>query len=109
MKPRLRTRIVALCLLFPALIPVIADAATVRGRLSHSNGSPATRIQVTVVNAQGVRSSPAYTGTDGMYYLSDIAPGPYRLEVWVYAGGNPAVYQIQVVEPNTDMPEIKVP
>jgi hypothetical protein len=109
MKPSRRTGRIALCLLFLALTAVIADAATVRGRLSHSNGSPATRIQVTVVNAQGVRSSPAYTGTDGMYYLSNIAPGPYRLEVWVYAGGNPAVYQIRVVEPNTEMPEIHVP
>jgi hypothetical protein len=88
----------------------LAQAATVRGRLIRRNTSyPAPGIAVTVINSYGVRCSPAYTGADGMYYLFNIPPGPYYLEIWVYPGGAPMVYQIQVYEPYTDMPQIVVP
>ena len=102
----LRTSVCVLVVLTAGL----ANAATVRGRLIHgSNGYPAAGVAVTVYN-QGVgRSSPAYTGTDGMYYLYNVPPGYYYLEVWIYPGGAPIVYQIQVAEPYTDIPPTGVP
>ena len=109
MKPKSFLLRMALCGFFLVLAAGLAHAATVRGRLIHQNGYPATSIAVTVVNSQGVRCSPAYTGADGMYYLFNIPPGPYYLEVWIYPGGAPAVYQIQVIEPYTDIAQIAVP
>ena len=99
----------ALCGLFLVLAAGLAHAATVRGRLNHQNGYPAGGIAVTLLNAQGGRFSPAYTGGDGMYYFFNIRPGVYNLEVWIYPGGAPAVYRIQVFEPSTDIAQIVVP
>jgi hypothetical protein len=92
----------------------LAHAATVRGRLVHrnnsyNNGYPAAGIQVTVINSYGVRCSPSTTGADGMWYLFNIPPGPYYLEIWIYPGRAPMAFQIQVYEPNTDIPQIFVP
>jgi len=86
-----------------------AQAAMVRGRLVHSNGYPAAGVAVTVFNQAVGRSSPAYAGPDGMYYLYNIPPGYYYLEVWIYPGGAPVVYQIQVFEPYTDLPVVMIP
>jgi Carboxypeptidase regulatory-like domain len=91
------------------LVTGSANAATVRGRLVHSNGYPAAGVAVTVFSQGTGRSSPAYTGGDGMYYLNNVPPGYYYLEVWSYPGGAPAVYQIQVYEPYTDIPPTGVP
>ncbi len=109
MKPKILFLKIALCGLLLVLATGLADAATLRGRLIHKNGYPATAIAVTLVNAQGVRCSPAYTGADGMYYLSNVPPGPYHLEIWIYPKGAPAVFQIQVREPLTDIAQIAVP
>lgn len=100
---------IAFCGLIWVLAVGLAHAATVRGRLIHPNGYPAAGIAVTVINAGGVRCSPAYTGADGMYYLFNIPPGPYYLEIWIYPGGAPERFQIQVVEPYTDIPQVGVP
>ena len=48
---------------------------------------------------------PSVTDANGMYYLN-IPPGVYWLEVWVT--NPPRIYQIQVVEPNTDIPPIAI-
>jgi hypothetical protein len=101
-------RILALVLLL-GLGTGLANASTVRGRLVHANGYPAAGVAVTVFNQQLGRSSPAYAGPDGMYYLYNIPAGYYYLEVWIYPGGAPVVYQIQVFEPYTDIPQIGVP
>jgi hypothetical protein len=90
-------------------LATMAGASTVRGRLVHSNGYPAAGVAVTVVNQSVGRSSPAYAGPDGMYYLYNVPPGVYYLEVWVYPGAAPMVYQIQVVEPYTDIPQVGIP
>jgi hypothetical protein len=86
-----------------------ANAATVRGRLLHQNGYPAAGVAVTVYNQTMGRSSPAFAGADGMYYLYNIPPGNYYLEVWIYPNSPPVVYQIQVAEPYTDIPPTSVP
>src|SRR5271157_3336733 len=108
---RIRTRFsrIALCGLFLVLTAVFAHAATVRGRLVNPKGYPAAGIAVTVSNPQMGRSSPTHTGADGMYYIFNIPPGSYYLEIWIRPGGAPAVYQIKVVEPYTDIPQIGVP
>jgi hypothetical protein len=97
------------CLAFVVLTTGLASAATVRGRLIHANGYFAAGVAVTVFNPQLGRSSPAYTGPDGMYYLYNVPPGYYNLEIWINPGGAPIVYQIQVGEPYTDIPQIGVP
>ena len=97
------------CILFIILTTGLGNAATVRGRLVHANGYPAAGVAVTVSNQQVGRSSPAYAGADGMYYLYNVPPGYYYLEVWIYPGGAPVVYQIQVIDPYTDTAQIGVP
>jgi hypothetical protein len=97
------------CLLFVVLSTALASAATVRGRLTHANGYPAAGVAVTVYNQAVGRSSPAYVGADGMYYLYNVPPGYYYLEVWINPGGVPVVYQIEIVEPYTDVRPIGVP
>lgn len=62
-----------------------AQAATVRGqlyRLVYNTRYPAPYIAVTLVNPTMGRSSPAYTDTNGMYYLFNVPPGSYTLEIW---------------------------
>ena len=92
--------------------PVFAASSTVRGRLTRvaPNGQsfPAQGIAVTVYNPQLGRSSPAYSGPDGMYYLYNIPTGSYTLEVW--ASNSPLLFQIQVYpQPYTDIARIAVP
>ncbi len=95
-------------LLFLFLSP-FANASTLRGRLIYSNGAPAGGFAVTVYNQALGRSVPAYTDATGMYYLN-IPAGPYTLEVWVTRDPRvpPMNYPIQVAEPNTDIPPIRV-
>jgi hypothetical protein len=84
-------------------------AALVRGRLLRGPGT-APGIAVTVWNQQLGRSLPAYSQVDGMYYLTNIPPGIYVLEVW--AGGNgqpPMTFNIQVNDPSTDINPVIVP
>jgi hypothetical protein len=86
-----------------------ASAATVRGRVSHQNGNAAVGYAVTVSsNPQRARSSPVTVGSDGMYYLFNVRPGSYYLEVWI-PGHGPQVYEIKVHESYTDIPKITVP
>jgi hypothetical protein len=114
MKTRLLFPKMALCGLLILLAAgsassAVAPVATVRGRLVHKNGAPAAGISVTISCEKGARSAPARTGSDGMYYLSNIAPGKDYLEIWTSKGGKPLVYQIKVTAPATDVPQIAVP
>jgi hypothetical protein len=96
------------CSVLLVVVAQAAGAATVRGRLIHAGNSyPAAGLAVTVYNQGLGRSSPAYSGADGMYYLYNIPPGYYYLEVWI--GAQPMVYQVQVIEPYVDIPQIIVP
>ncbi len=106
-------RAAAFCLLLLALSQT-AIAATLRGRLDRRapNGAiyPAPGIAVTVYRRDLGRSSPSYSGADGMYYLN-VAAGRYPLEIWISRDPRvrPLVYQIQVKEPYTDIAEILLP
>lgn len=79
-----------------------AQGATVRGRLDRRDGQgrlyPATYISVTLSSPNMGRSSPAYTGADGMYYLHNVPPGDYHLEVWAYPGRPPITFNIRVYD-----------
>ncbi len=99
------------CAVLLVVMAQAASAATVHGRLVHAgNGYPAAGVPVTVYNQNLGRSSPANSGPDGMYYLYNVPAGNNNyLEVWMYPGAQPVVYQIQVVEPYTDIPQIAVP
>jgi hypothetical protein len=65
------------------------------------NNVPAPYIHVTLLSQTNVKSTPALTGFDGMYYLYNVPAGVYRLEVWL--GPSPIVYTITVQEPLTDI------
>ncbi len=100
------TRPVALAA-FLLLLHSPAFAATVRGQLACAGGkSLATGVAVTLYSQQKVRTVPAFTGGDGMYYFNNIAAGAYTLEVWLSKNGTtPSVtYQMVVKEPSTDFP-----
>jgi hypothetical protein len=100
---------VSKCVLLLVLSTGLASASTVRGRLLHINGYPAAGVAVTVSNQQAGRSSPAYAGPDGMYYLYNVPPGYYYLEIWLRPDA-PTMYQIQVInQPYTDIAPISVP
>ena len=89
-----------------------ASAATVRGRLYYTvpNRSrvPAPGVAVTISFPNGTRSAPAHSDGYGMYYIYNIPPGKYRLEVWTAPGHPPLVFTIQVREPYTDVSPIVV-
>ncbi len=100
----------AACFLVVLVMIQGATAATVRGQLIlyAPNGAqyPAGGFAVTIYNQYTGRSSPAYTGPDGMYYIYYVRAGGYYLEVWKPQNPTPTVYPIQVVDPYTDIPPI---
>jgi hypothetical protein len=55
------------------------------------------------------RSGAVVTGQDGMYYIRGVPFGDYYLEVWLYAGQQPLVFQIRVNYAMTDIPVIALP
>lgn len=73
---------------------------------------PAGGIQLTLFNQRMGRSSPAYSGSDGMYYFYNVPAGDYTLEVWL-AVQQATPYGIRVLpstpqRPFTDIAPIAV-
>jgi hypothetical protein len=86
-------------------------AASVQGQLTCGDGkSPASGIAVTVNNASDGRSSPSFTGGDGMYYFN-LKAGTYTLEIWLSrSSSTPSQTEtITVTEPSTDIRSIVLP
>ncbi len=80
------------------------------GRVTPQGQIPAPGIPVTVYRADIGRSGVAYSGADGMYYLFNIPPGPFVLEIWVHPNSPPMTFKIQVYnQPFTDIGPIRVP
>lgn len=107
-----RFRAPALMIALALVFAETAYAATVRGRLDRTGPYglyPAAGVAVTLFNPQVGRSSPAYTGMDGMYFIFNVPPGNYNLEIWPYPGSPPVVFPIVVRDPGTDVPPIKIP
>ncbi len=90
-----------------ALISGVMQAAVVRGRIERSEGYPAPYMRVTL-NGPAGESNPVYTGNDGQYYFRDIPAGTYVLEIWNQRD-RPTSYRIEVREPVTEVPVIRIP
>jgi len=70
--------------LFVTLIAIgaAADAATtVRGRVLAADGTPYPSAAVTLESASGAKKPPVYTDREGMFYVSNVAPGAYTMHV----------------------------
>lgn len=101
------------CLLWAGLATWTTDAsaAVVRGRLLRGAHSAGAGISVTVLNKASGASAPAVvTNPDGMYYIYNVKPGSYYLQVWASGvTGKPMRYEISVAEPISDIPPIALP
>lgn len=87
----------------------IAGATNVRGRIVRGNNYPAIGVAVTVASPQAGRSYPAYTDYNGFYYLYNIPPGNYNLEIWV-TRNTPLIQPIQVPSaPQFDLIQLTIP
>lgn len=100
--------------LFCVAVVSSANAATVRGRLDRLDGYgrhyPAPYITVTVSNQQTKRT--AHTDVQGMYYIPNVPPGKYTLEIWRSRDPKqrPMVFSIVVYNrPYSDVAPIVVP
>jgi hypothetical protein len=98
---------VLVCCLGLALAAAAAHAATANGKVVHANGTPAQGITITLANNQG-RSNPAQSDSNGAFTLSNVPAGRYYLEVWVDPK-SPQTYPVTITEPNTSLPQVKVP
>ena len=105
-----RNRLIAII----ALVAIVgasqtARAANVRGKLLRGKVG-AAGIAVTLLNPQTkVRTSPAYSGSDGMYYITNVKAGNYVLEVWGKGNKITSTFNIPVKEPESDINPIYVP
>jgi hypothetical protein len=57
------------------------DTGTISGRASDASGALVPNAQVTVVNTETNFTSDTRTNTDGLYRVSSLRPGPYRVTV----------------------------
>jgi hypothetical protein len=105
MKPPARCSIATALVLL--LLPDLARAATVRGKVERAAGYPAAYIRVTL-NCAGRRTSSVYTGSDGVYYVPRVQAGRCVLEIW-NTKDKPTSFQIEVREPSTQVPTVKLP
>lgn len=81
-------------------------AQTVRGRLlrwTPYGSYPASYVAVTLFSPRMGRSAPAYSTPEGFYFLYNVPPGQYVLEVWAYQV--PSTNHV-VVSPNQPLTDI---
>jgi len=92
----------------------LAYGGNVIGRLNYQGASgsisPASHLQVTLVDPVQKRSSSTFTGFDGMYYFYNVPSGEYILEIRSSANKPPINYKITVGnQPYTSLKPISVP
>jgi hypothetical protein len=102
---RLRT-LAGACVLALSLATAAAYAATVSGKVIHSNGSPVKGMTVTLSNARG-RTAPVKTNSEGSFQFNKIPAGKYFLEIWVDPT-NPQSSPATVSEPRTELETVTV-
>lgn len=91
------------------LLSAGAHAATVHGKLVFAaNNTPAPYVAVRLNTPSRGPSEFAYSGADGSYYLKNIPPGSYQLEVW-RGGKIAATTAVTVQEPATELAATRVP
>jgi hypothetical protein len=88
-------------------------ASTVRGKLFRQNSAGqsygAAGIPVRLVDQGRGPSARSYSGSDGMFYIYNVPPGNYTLEVFTN-DKQPLRYSIRVLDkPYTDIAPIRVP
>ena len=96
----------ATCLVL-LLLPALARAANVRGKVERVAGYPAAYMRVTL-NCNGRRTSAVYTGSDGFYFVPKVPAGSCVLEIW-NSKNRPTSFQIEVREPSTQVPTVRLP
>lgn len=69
-----------------ALVVLIVTAgaaiADVRGKVVYPDGvTPYEKVAATLVSDSAGRSGTVYSGNDGMFYLQNVPPGNYKLEL----------------------------
>jgi Carboxypeptidase regulatory-like domain len=99
---------ITLLVAFVSLLTItqVSVVSLLRGRLIDGANQGVGGISVTTFSTTRGRSTPATSGSDGMYNLS-IPPGAYILEIWVNPQ-QPLRFNIVVRDPNTDVPPIRV-
>ena len=90
------------------LVTVSAFAATtVRGRVLASDGTPYPSASVTLKSHSGTKTSPVYTDREGMFYVTNVAPGAYTLIVRTSRSETPFSVSAQP-RPYSDLPPVRV-
>ncbi len=107
-KMRRLVRDLAVLLILLSASCFVAQAALVRGRLLRGQNT-APGVAVTVWCQAYGRSQPSYSGMDGMYYMPNVPPGQYTLEIWAIPNRPPMTFVIYVNEPGFDVNPIYVP
>lgn len=75
----MRRSMLFLTVILIAIAPA-ALAGTVRGKVIRADGAPHESAAVSLGSGSG-NSSPVYTGRDGMFYIRNVQPGTYTVEV----------------------------
>lgn len=104
--PMVSRSIATVCVVLVGLFGPIGELGAqgppvVRGRLQRAAAPnvwyPVSGVVVTVVRGDGVRSTPAFSGPDGMYYVYNLPAGAYIIELWQPYTQRPfATYPINV-------------
>lgn len=91
-------------------LSVNTNAQTVRGQLIRATPYgpyPAPYVAVTLYSDRIGRSAPAYTSPDGFYFLYNVPPGQYVLEIWT--SNIPVTSRVIVApQPLTDIAPVTV-
>jgi hypothetical protein len=87
--------------------------STVRGRIDRRTTTgtvPASYVRVTLYREDTKEKMPeVYTGNDGIYYIRNVPPGTYILQVWLSAEKLYKSYRINVEDtPYTDIQTISI-
>jgi hypothetical protein len=77
--------------LLAASIASAQAATTVRGRVLAIDGTPYPSAAVTLKSASAATPT-VYTGSDGMFYVANVAPGAYTL--YVKTSRSSATFQV---------------
>jgi hypothetical protein len=105
-----RLRLFALILVLLSGVGISTDtyAQTIRGRLMKGS-RPIIGVPVNVYSNVIGQSGFSYSGPDGMYYLFNIPPGQFILQIWDIPNVPPMQFQIYVhPQPWVDIAPIQV-
>jgi len=82
-------------------------ATTVRGRVLAADGTPYPSAAVTLRSASGAKTPAVYTDHEGMFYVTNVAPGAYTMVVRTNRSETPFNVSAQP-KPYSDLPPVRV-